>query len=162
MVRPSRLVLGKKFFQIWFIYTPEGCVLVLHYFFLQSVIYETPYCTHVRSKKGEGWRAACKLGIIISRAKSQPPRRSCRQCLLSLKMEIQVSLKKKLKCLVSGNRNQDEFLSLSSPCRYSAYIFHISKQPYHFERNNDSYHRSTPIWTTPNWTTPNWTTIHLD
>ena len=33
MVRPSRLVLGKKFFQIWFIYTPEGCVLVLHYFF---------------------------------------------------------------------------------------------------------------------------------
>ena len=33
MVRPSRLVLGKKFFQIWFIYTHEGSVLVLHFFF---------------------------------------------------------------------------------------------------------------------------------
>ena len=31
--RPSRLVLGKKFFHIWFIYTCEGCVLVLHLFF---------------------------------------------------------------------------------------------------------------------------------
>ena len=45
VARPSRLVLGKKFFQIWFIYTPEGCVLVLHYFFLQSVTYETPQWT---------------------------------------------------------------------------------------------------------------------
>ena len=44
VARPSRLVLGKKFFHIWFIYTREGCVLVLHLFFLQSVIYETPYC----------------------------------------------------------------------------------------------------------------------
>ena len=34
VVRPSRLVLGKKFFWIWFIYTLEGCVLVLHYFIL--------------------------------------------------------------------------------------------------------------------------------
>ena len=44
VARPSRLVLGKKFFHIWFIYTREGCILVLHLFFLQSVIYETPYC----------------------------------------------------------------------------------------------------------------------
>ena len=36
MVRPSRLVLGKKFFQIWFIYTHEGCVLVLHFFLLHT------------------------------------------------------------------------------------------------------------------------------
>ena len=34
MVWPSRLVLGKKFFWIWFIYTLEGCVLVLHFFIL--------------------------------------------------------------------------------------------------------------------------------
>ena len=34
MVWPSRLVLVKKFFWIWFIYTPEGCVLVLQFFSL--------------------------------------------------------------------------------------------------------------------------------
>ena len=34
VARPSRLVLGKKFFHIWFIYTREGCVLVLHLFFI--------------------------------------------------------------------------------------------------------------------------------
>ena len=34
MVWPSRLVLGKKFFWIWFIYILEGCVLVLHFFIL--------------------------------------------------------------------------------------------------------------------------------
>ena len=33
VARPTRLVLGKKFFHIWFIYTREGCVLVLHLFF---------------------------------------------------------------------------------------------------------------------------------
>ena len=33
VARPSRLVLGKKFFHIWFTYTREGCVLVLHLFF---------------------------------------------------------------------------------------------------------------------------------
>ena len=33
VVRPSRLVLGKKIFQIWFIYTPEGCVLLWTYLF---------------------------------------------------------------------------------------------------------------------------------
>ena len=33
VARPSRLVLGKKFFHIWLIYTREGCVLVLHLFF---------------------------------------------------------------------------------------------------------------------------------
>ena len=42
------------------------------------------HSTHVRSKKGEGWRAAC--GIIICLAKSRPPWRACRQCLPSFKM----------------------------------------------------------------------------
>merc|ERR1712004_647952 len=32
--RPSRLVLGKKFFWIWFIYALEGIVLALQFFFL--------------------------------------------------------------------------------------------------------------------------------
>ena len=44
VARPSRLVLGKKFFQIQFIYTREGCYWYCIFFFLQSVIYETPYC----------------------------------------------------------------------------------------------------------------------
>ena len=33
MGRPSRLVLGKKFFWIWFIYALEGIVLALQFFF---------------------------------------------------------------------------------------------------------------------------------
>ena len=37
VARPSRLVLGKKFFHIWFIYTREGCILVLHLFFCCKV-----------------------------------------------------------------------------------------------------------------------------
>ena len=37
VARPSRLVLGKKFFHIWFIYTREGCVLVLHLLFFCKV-----------------------------------------------------------------------------------------------------------------------------
>ena len=40
--RPSRLVLGKKFFWIWFIYALEGIVLALQFFFWQSVTFETP------------------------------------------------------------------------------------------------------------------------
>ena len=33
VARPSRLVLGKKFFWIWFIYALEGIVLALQFFF---------------------------------------------------------------------------------------------------------------------------------
>ena len=44
VVRPSRLVLGKKFFQIWFIYTHEGCVLVLHFFSFTKCHFETSCC----------------------------------------------------------------------------------------------------------------------
>ena len=40
--RPSRLVLGKKFFHIWFIYTREGCVLVLHLFFCKVSFMKHP------------------------------------------------------------------------------------------------------------------------
>ena len=59
VARPSRLVLGKKFFHIWFIYTHEGCVLVLHLFVLQSVIYETPYWTFFHSKEVAKKVSAC-------------------------------------------------------------------------------------------------------
>ena len=40
--RPSRLVLGKKFFHIWFIYTREGCILVLHLFFCKVSFMKHP------------------------------------------------------------------------------------------------------------------------
>ena len=37
MGRPSRLVLGKKFFWIWFIYALEGIVLASQFFFFDKV-----------------------------------------------------------------------------------------------------------------------------
>ena len=46
VIWPSRLVIGKKFFWIWFIYTLEGCVLVLHFFILTKChLWNTLVCT---------------------------------------------------------------------------------------------------------------------
>ena len=42
VARPSRLVLGKKIFHNWFIYTREGCVLVLHLFFCKVLFMKHP------------------------------------------------------------------------------------------------------------------------
>ena len=54
MVWPSRLVLGKKFFWIWFIYTLEGCVLVLHFFILTKChLWNTLMSPHDMSRHGE-------------------------------------------------------------------------------------------------------------
>ena len=54
MVWPSRLVLEKKFFWIWFIYTLEGCALVLHFFILTKChLWNTLMSPHDMSRHGE-------------------------------------------------------------------------------------------------------------
>ena len=61
VVRPSRLVLGKKFFQICFIYTREGCALVLHLFF-----YKVSFMKHPNGHKD---RTIIIQSILWSRRK---------------------------------------------------------------------------------------------
>ena len=73
MGRPSRLVLGKKFFWIWFIYALKGIVLALQFFFdkVSHLKHPTEQCLGIETHfttVGKTWCSARSLLLITTHA----------------------------------------------------------------------------------------------